>query len=120
MRCDLCDDTGWTAVEIDGARRVERCDCWRSGLTVRLLDEARIPPRYRRCDLETFTTYPNEKLLAAVKQARRFADEFPAFQKGLCLIGPPGIGKTPRRRGAAPRRGRRRARQFTTRAICCA
>jgi DNA replication protein DnaC len=94
MSCQLCDDTGWKTVEKDGARRVVRCDCWREGLTARMLEEARIPPRYRRCDLETFVTYPNEKLLAAVKQARRFADEFPAPRKGLCLIGPPGIGKT--------------------------
>jgi DNA replication protein DnaC len=94
MSCDLCDDTGWKSVELNGARRVERCDCWRSGLTTRLMDEARIPPRYRRCDLETFTTYPNEKLITAVKHAQRFADQFPATPKGLCLIGPPGIGKT--------------------------
>ena len=94
MECGICDGTGWKAVETNGVRRVERCDCWRAGLTNRLLDEARIPPRYRRCDLETFVTYPNEKLIAAVRQARRFADEFPVIQKGLCLIGPPGIGKT--------------------------
>jgi DNA replication protein DnaC len=56
--------------------------------------EVLVPPRYRRCDLETFVTYPNERLVNAVRQARRFADEFPAIQKGLCLIGPPGIGKT--------------------------
>lgn len=95
--CDICDDTGWKAVVTDGVRRVERCDCWREGLTARLLDEARVPPRYRRCDLDTFITYPNEKLLTAVRHARRFADDFPmgpAAQKGLCLIGPPGIGKT--------------------------
>jgi DNA replication protein DnaC len=92
--CALCDDTGWKPVETDGARRVVRCDCWREGLTARLLDDARIPPRYRRCDLETFITYPNERLLRAVKQARRFAEEFPEPRKGLCLIGPPGIGKT--------------------------
>jgi DNA replication protein DnaC len=92
--CPLCDDTGWKAVERDGVRRVERCDCWREGQTSRLIEGARIPPRYRRCDLETFLTYPNERLLNAVRQARRFADEFPADQKGLCLIGPPGIGKT--------------------------
>jgi DNA replication protein DnaC len=94
MSCALCDDTGWKAVEHGGARRVVRCDCWREGLTNRLLEEARIPPRYRRCELDTFVTYPNEKLLSAVRQARRFAEEFPAVQKGLCLIGPPGIGKT--------------------------
>lgn len=97
MACELCDGTGWKAVVTDGVRRVERCDCWREGLTTRLLEEARVPPRYRRCDLDTFITYENERLLAAVKQARRFAEGFPtgeAAQKGLCLIGPPGIGKT--------------------------
>ena len=94
MSCDICDDTGWKAIEEDGVRRVQRCDCWRAGLTNRLLEEARIPPRYRRCDLETFVIYPNEKLMAAVRQAQRFADQFPVAQKGLCLIGPPGIGKT--------------------------
>jgi DNA replication protein DnaC len=94
MPCALCDDTGWKAVESDGVRRVVRCDCWREGLAARLMDDARIPPRYRRCDLDTFVTYPNEKLLGAVKHARKFADEFPAPRKSLCLIGPPGIGKT--------------------------
>ena len=94
MTCELCDGTGWRPVEQQGVHRVVRCDCWREGLTARLLDEARIPPRYRRCDLNAFITYPNEKLLTAVKQARRFAEEFPASRKGLCLIGPPGIGKT--------------------------
>ena len=95
--CERCDDTGWKAVTTDGVRRVVRCDCWREGVTTRLLDESRIPPRYRGCELETFITYPNEKLLAAVRRAQAFADHFPAgdyARKGLCLIGPPGIGKT--------------------------
>src|SRR5688572_12095902 len=94
MACPLCDDTGWKPVDANGVRRVARCDCWRDGLTTRLMEQARIPPRYRKCELDTFVTYPNEKLLGAVKQARRFAQEFPAIQRGLCLIGPPGIGKT--------------------------
>src|SRR3954467_8000851 len=97
MGCERCDDTGWKSVITSGVRRVVRCDCWREGATARLLDEARIPPRYRTCELDTFITYPNEKMLAAVRRAQAFAEHYPAgenAQKGLCLIGPPGIGKT--------------------------
>jgi DNA replication protein DnaC len=97
MACAICDDTGWKSLTVDGVNRVVRCDCWREGQTARLLDDARIPPRYRDCDLDTFVTYPNEKLLAAVRRAQAFAEHFPAgdyARKGLCLIGPPGIGKT--------------------------
>jgi len=94
MACPHCDDTGWKPVDVNGVRRVERCECWRDALVARTLETARVPPRYRKCDLDTFVTYPNEKLATAVKQARRFAEEFPAIGKGLCLVGPPGIGKT--------------------------
>ena len=55
---------------------------------------ARIPPRYRACDLESFLTYENEPLMCALDRARRFIDLFPVVDKGLLLIGPPGIGKT--------------------------
>jgi len=68
--------------------------CWRDTVTSKLLADACVPPRYARCDLENFVLYPNEKLVAAVQRARRFADAFPAVTKGLCLIGPPGVGKT--------------------------
>jgi DNA replication protein DnaC len=94
MKCARCEDTGWRAVERDGVRRVERCDCWNETVTAQLLVDARVPPRYGRCTLENFVLYPNEKLIAALTHAKRFGDAFPAVQKGLCLIGPPGIGKT--------------------------
>ena len=94
MACERCDGTGWRAIDRDGVRRVERCTCWQDRITAQLLEAARIPPRYARCTLENFLLYPNEKLTAAISQARKFADAFPAVQKGLCLIGPPGIGKT--------------------------
>ena len=94
MACAKCGDTGWVAIERDGTRRVERCVCWTEKITARLVADARIPPRYARCTLDNFLVYPNERLTAALTQARRFADAFPAVQKGLCLIGPPGIGKT--------------------------
>jgi len=94
MSCEHCEGTGWRPVTTDGVRRVERCECWRDGASSRLLTSARIPPRYVRCDLNSFVIYPNEKLQAAVAHARRFVDAFPVVKKGLCLIGPPGIGKT--------------------------
>ena len=94
MSCASCSGTGWRPVDIDGVRRVERCGCWEDTRTAKLVADARVPPRYARCDLDNFILYQNERLLSAVNRARKFADEFPAVAKGLCLIGPPGIGKT--------------------------
>ena len=94
MPCPLCDDTRWRLVERDGRREAVRCDCWRSAVSARLLADARIPRRYQHCTLESFVTYPNEKLQNALGRARRFAEAFPVVDKGLFLIGPPGVGKS--------------------------
>ncbi|HJO38850.1 MAG: ATP-binding protein [Vicinamibacterales bacterium] len=94
MPCPHCDDTGWKPVEDDGVRSVVRCDCWREALTGRLFGDARIPPRYHRCNLDAFVVYPNEKLQKAVARARAFAEAFPVVEQGLFFVGPPGIGKT--------------------------
>ena len=92
--CAICDDTGWKTIDVDGVARVTRCDCVQQKAAAQNLNDARIPPRYQRCTLDAFVTYQNEELLRAVDTARRFADAFPVVQKGLMLIGPPGIGKT--------------------------
>lgn len=81
-------------VEADGVARVARCECWREALVGRLLAEARIPRRYQHCELSNFITYENERLLNAVARAKRFAEAFPVVERGLFLIGPPGIGKS--------------------------
>ncbi len=94
MSCPLCHDTGWRAHVVEGAERFSRCDCWREGLVRGLLGEARIPARYRKCDFATLVTYPNEGMTRAVRKARAFSDGFPVVDKGILLIGPPGIGKT--------------------------
>ena len=93
--CPTCEDTGWKPVTVDGVRRVVRCECWQQSQSHRLFEDARIPPRYRRCDFENFQVYPqNEKLANAADAVRRFAHSFPNVSKGVCLIGPHGIGKT--------------------------
>ena len=94
MSCASCGGTGWRPVERDGVRRVERCVCWEDTRTSKLVADARVPPRYARCDLDNFILYQNERLLSVINRAKKFADDFPAVSKGLCLIGPPGIGKT--------------------------
>jgi DNA replication protein DnaC len=93
MPCDLCDDTGWKSVELNGARRVERCDCWREALRAKMLAQSGIPPRYRKCDLDSFRDN-NDSLASAVRKARRFAEAFPVVDKGLFFLGKPGLGKT--------------------------
>ena len=93
MACGICDDTGWKPIEVDGVRRVTRCDCWRAKVGDALMTAARIPGRYQRCDLGQFQAY-NDKLKQALGHAQRLADAFPVVDRGLFLLGPPGVGKT--------------------------
>ncbi len=70
-----------------------RCDCWYAALASKRLEEARVPPLYKRCDLENFRDY-NDTLVRAVSRARAFCEAFPVADKGLLFLGKPGIGKT--------------------------
>src|SRR6476646_8268451 len=94
MNCPLCDDTGWKPIEDAGVRRVVRCECWRQHAVEQALAHANIPPRHQKCEFSTFLSYKNDRLLNAVAAAKRFAEKFPVVDKGLLIIGPPGIGKT--------------------------
>ena len=94
MPCAICDDTRWKTITVDGISRVTRCECWHQRAAQRALDDSQIPPRYRSCTLDNLVAYPNERFLSAIKRAQTFAEKFPVADKGLMLIGPPGIGKT--------------------------
>ena len=93
MPCEICDDTTWRTIVVDGVSRVSRCDCVRESSAARLIAEARIPRRYQHCDFLNYTAY-NEQLTKALQHAQRLADAFPVVEKGLFLQGPPGVGKT--------------------------
>jgi DNA replication protein DnaC len=96
MPCPHCDDTGWKPVDIDGIRRVERCDCWRDEARRRRLGTANIYRRYQHCTLANFEAY-NDSLKRAVTRAQRVIECFPGGEgadRGLLLTGMPGVGKT--------------------------
>ena len=83
MMCTHCHGTGFRARDVDGVRRVERCECWRQQVALELLKDAKIPPRYHKCDFSSFVTYPNEQLLRTVKKARVFVDAFSGRRERL-------------------------------------
>lgn len=95
VTCGHCDGTGWRPVERQGQRAVVPCDC---RLTSRSpnwwIEQAHIPPRFRDCDFEHFMPLGNPSLEMAKMKAQSFAQQYPLVEKGLLLIGNPGVGKT--------------------------
>lgn len=94
MACEICNDTHWKSVVVDGVERVVRCDCWRDSLIGRLLESARVPARFARTELDSY--YPNsDSQHIALRRARQFVEAFPVLDgKGLLFHGPFGVGKT--------------------------
>lgn len=94
MACTICNGTGWKSVEHDGERRVTRCDCWLQAAATRRRVDSRIPRRYQHCDFGAFQTYGNASLERALNSARGLVQRYPVADRGLFLLGPPGVGKT--------------------------
>src|SRR5712692_6647980 len=98
--CLICDGTGWRPVLRGEVSGVERCECENASRPGRLLESARIPPRFECASFENFVL-PRENPLAsealgwAMNHAKTFAREFPLTDKpGLLFMGYPGVGKT--------------------------
>ncbi|HEY2498306.1 MAG TPA: ATP-binding protein [Candidatus Angelobacter sp.] len=93
--CPLCDGTGWKQLEVPGkASRMTRCDCRKLKRNARLLDQARIPPRYEACSLESYSVEDSDSLAGAKLTSVRFVEEYPGERRGILFVGPFGVGKT--------------------------
>jgi len=98
--CPFCFGTGLEVVPGKGARR---CQCRTQDTRSKLLEQARIPRRYREaapprkeaCTLQNYYPSPNNgSQLKAFNYAFRLVREYPAVERGLLLMGPVGVGKT--------------------------
>jgi DNA replication protein DnaC len=98
--CQRCFGTGHEVVPGKGARR---CECRTQDTRGKLLEQARIPRRYREaapprreaCTLQNFYPSPNNgSQLKAFNYSFRLVREYPAVERGLLLMGPVGVGKT--------------------------
>jgi DNA replication protein DnaC len=86
-----------------GASRARPCLCRAGGArpagVEALLDAARVPRRYRECEFQSFEIWPPDpaqalSLTRARQAAVDYATEYPVSDRGLLLMGPPGVGKT--------------------------
>jgi len=87
------DGSGWEIVEENGREYARRSKSFYSSHTRSLLDSARIPDRYHDKSIDGFEANHNV-LRAARSFVANFIDTFPAVEKGMLLVGPPGTGKT--------------------------
>ena len=98
--CQRCFGTGLEVVPGKGARR---CECRTQDTRSKLLEQARIPRRYREpapprreaCTLQNYYPAPNNgSQLKAFNYAFRLVREYPAVERGLLFTGTVGVGKT--------------------------
>ncbi|SRR6266571_1073236 len=98
--CGLCGGTGFVILEGGGSTRARPCLCRTAPPATagpeESLEAARVPRRYRECEFQNFDAYGEHALsLANAKSvAMRYAEEYPLSDRGLLLMGPPGVGKT--------------------------
>jgi DNA replication protein DnaC len=90
-------------VEAGGGTRARLCACrvraaGRTGGVEAILEAAHIPPRYRECEFQNYAAYGDRSQVQSLEIARgvalRYAEEYPLDERGLMLMGPPGVGKT--------------------------
>lgn len=98
--CPNCEGSGMRIVERpDGSRFAQSCECRTVRRAARLLEQARIPQRYKHCILNEYVTNfkgANRSLSTALIHASSFIKAYPLETKGrgLLFTGPIGVGKT--------------------------
>jgi DNA replication protein DnaC len=91
---EVCDECFGTGTKLDPVKGAIPCPCRRPERFKKLLAAARIPRRYERCSFANFISEPGTSQDNALLHAHKLANEYPAVERGLLLMGPAGVGKT--------------------------
>jgi len=91
---EVCQECFGTGTKLDPVKGAIPCPCRRSDRSRRLLGAARIPRRYEKCSFANFISDPGTSQDHALRHAHKFANEYPAVDRGLLFMGPAGVGKT--------------------------
>jgi DNA replication protein DnaC len=91
---EVCEECFGTGTKLDPLKGAIPCPCRRRDRSRKLLAVARIPRRYGKCSFNTFHCEPGSPQDNALLHAHKFANEYPAVERGLLFMGPAGVGKT--------------------------
>ena len=92
--CPACHGAGWVPAEAEGT--VRRCDCRIVLRIEQLLAKARIPVRYKDCDLDSYIPLDPSQGIAKMI-VWKFLENYPPLDergRGFLFIGSCGVGKT--------------------------
>src|SRR5689334_994499 len=91
---EVCEECFGTGTKLDPVKGAVPCPCRRRDRSRKLIAAARIPRRYERCAFSNFISDPGTSQDHALCHAHKFANEYPAVDRGLLFMGPAGVGKT--------------------------
>jgi DNA replication protein DnaC len=91
---DVCEACFGTGTKLDPVKGAIPCPCRKPDRFRKLLAAARIPRRYQKCSFANFNSAPGTSQDNALLHAHKFANEYPAVERGLLFMGPAGVGKT--------------------------
>lgn len=91
---EVCEECFGTGTKVDPVKGALPCPCRRLERFKKVLAAARIPRRYEKCSFANFISEPGSSQDNALLHAHKLANEYPAVERGLLLMGPAGVGKT--------------------------
>jgi len=91
---EVCEECFGTGTKVDPVKGALPCPCRRPERFKKVLAAARIPRRYEKCSFANFISEPGSSQDNALLHAHKLANEYPAVERGLLLMGPAGVGKT--------------------------